>query len=57
MYKQLSELQNLRSMSIHTDTEYATDKETIMGLLKDLKATDHEEAQKADLWAHNVIIS
>ena len=44
-------------MSIHTDTEYATDKETIMGLLKDLKATDHEEAQKADLWAHNVIIS
>ena len=55
MYKQLSELQNLRSMSIHTDTEYATDKETIMGLLKDLKAT--EEAQKADLWPHNVIIS
>lgn len=37
LYKQLSELQNLRSMGILTDAEYATEKETIMDLLKKLK--------------------
>ena len=34
LYKQLSELQNLRSTGILTDAEYATEKETIMDLLK-----------------------
>ena len=38
LYKQLSELQNLRSMGILTDAEYATEKETIMNLLKELKS-------------------
>lgn len=38
LYKQLSELQNLRSMGILTDAEYATEKETIMSLLKELKS-------------------
>ena len=37
LYKQLSELQNLRSTGILTDAEYATEKETIMDLLKKLK--------------------
>ena len=38
LYKQLSELQNLRSMGILTDAEYATEKETILSLLKELKS-------------------
>ena len=33
LYKQLSELQNLKSMGVLTDTEYIEEKETIMGLL------------------------
>jgi hypothetical protein len=36
LYKQ-SELQNLKSAGILTDSEYATEKETIMDLLKQLK--------------------
>lgn len=38
LYKQLSEHQNLRSTGILTDAEYATEKETIMSLLKELKS-------------------
>ena len=38
LYKQLSELQNLKSMGILTDAEYAMEKETIMDLLKKLKS-------------------
>ena len=37
LYKQLSELQNLKSAGILTESEYATEKETIMDLLKQLK--------------------
>ena len=37
LYKQLTELQNLKSAGILTETEYATEKETIMDLLKQLK--------------------
>ena len=37
LYKQLSELQNLKSAGILTDSVYATEKETIMDLLKLLK--------------------
>ena len=33
LYKQLSELQNLKSMGVLTDAEYIEEKETIMGLL------------------------
>ena len=38
LYKQLLELQNLKSMGILTDAEYAMEKETIMDLLKKLKS-------------------
>ena len=37
LYKQLTELQSLKSAGILTETEYATEKETIMDLLKQLK--------------------
>lgn len=37
LYKQLSELQNLKSAGILTEDEYVTEKETIMDLLKQLK--------------------
>ena len=39
LYKQLSELQNLRSIGILSEDEYITEKESIMDLLKKLKAT------------------
>lgn len=38
LYKQLSELQNLRSSGILSEEEYVTEKESIMDLLKKLKA-------------------
>ena len=38
LYKQLSELQNLKNVGVLTDIEYATEKETIMDLLKQLKS-------------------
>ena len=37
LYKQLSELQNSKSMGILNDAEYAIEKETTMDLLKQLK--------------------
>ena len=36
LYKQLSELQNLKSMGVLSDNEYLTEKETIMELLKNM---------------------
>lgn len=39
LYKQLSELQNLRSMGVLTEAEYCSEKESIMELLKKLKTT------------------
>ena len=39
LYKQLSELQNLRSIGILSEDEYITEKESIMDLLKKLKDT------------------
>ena len=38
LYKQLSELQNLRTTGILTESEYCTEKATIMELLRKLKA-------------------
>ena len=37
LYKQLSELQTLKSAGVLTNSEYATEKETIMDLLKQPK--------------------
>ena len=37
LYKQLSELQNLKSAGILTESEYSAEKETIMDLLTQLK--------------------
>ncbi len=39
LYKQLSELQNLRSMGVLTDDEFFPEKESIMELLKKFKTT------------------
>ena len=39
LYKQLSELQNLKTSSILTEEEYITEKESIMTLLKQLNPT------------------
>ena len=39
LYKQLSDLQNLRNTGILTETEYCTEKATIMELLNKLKPT------------------
>ena len=36
LYKQLTELQNLKSAGVLDDVEYKTEKETIMNLLKQL---------------------
>ena len=39
LYKQLSELQNLKTSGILTEEEYITEKESIMTLLKQLNPT------------------
>jgi hypothetical protein len=40
LYKQLTELQNLRSLGVLTEDEYKVEKETIMKLLHQLKAKE-----------------